>query len=294
MNYYLGVDIGSINVKIALVDESGKIHFLAARKIVTSPRAALNSLIEEVDHFIISSSVTAVGVSGSGKAIVPPEFKWTEYSSSLAIASGLLHAHPDVRTIIQIGGQSSMVIELDGGLEKPWKVVSNPLCAAGTGRFLEQQCYRLGIRIEDFGDLALRYNGTPPRIAARCSVFAKSDLIHLQQKGVSVEAMLCGLSESIARMVVSLKKGVFNDPVYFVGGVASNGAIIKALSNMISTRNGSAIPVIVPANFLNTEAIGTALLARRNSGSKFGFLPDETEGKRYFDMPPLQNIDYSR
>lgn len=290
MNYYLGVDIGSINVKIALVDESGKIHFLAARKIITTPRAALNSLLDEVDHFMITPAVTAVGVSGSGKAIVPPEYKWTEYSSSLAIASGLLHTHPDVQTIIQIGGQSSMVIELDGGLEKPWKVVSNPLCAAGTGRFLEQQCYRLGIRIEDFGDLALHYTGTAPRIAARCSVFAKSDLIHLQQKGVSVEAMLCGLSESIARMVASLKKGIFHEPVYFVGGVASNGAISKALHDMISSRNGSDVPINVPDHFLNIEAVGTALLARRNSGSKFELLPDEAEGKRYFDMPPLQDI----
>ena len=120
-------------------------------------------------------------------------------------------------SIIQIGGQSSQVIELEDGLKKPWKTASNPLCAAGTGRFLEQQSYRLGIKIEDFGSMALKFAGSAPRIAARCSVFAKSDLIHLQQKGVSVEAMLYALSESIARMVLALKKGPFAEPVYFGG-----------------------------------------------------------------------------
>jgi len=151
----------------------------------------------------------SIGVSGSGKSAIPESYGWTAYSSSLAVISGLLRDHPDAKTIIQIGGQSSLVIELEDGLKKPWKLTSNSLCAAGTGRFLEQQAYRLGISIEDFAAIALRCHETPPRIAARCSVFAKSDLIHLQQKGVSVESMLYALSESIARMVASLKKGAF-------------------------------------------------------------------------------------
>jgi activator of 2-hydroxyglutaryl-CoA dehydratase len=91
----------------------------------------------------------------------------------------------------------------------------------------------------------LSFQGSPPRIAARCSVFAKSDLIHLQQKGVSVEAMLYALCESIARMVISLKKGLFAEPVYFVGGVAANGAIARAVNELLSIRNGHPIQVKV-------------------------------------------------
>ena len=90
MKYFLGADIGSINIKIALVDESGKVVFLGSRKITTHPRAALNSLIEDLNHAFIGLKVESIGMSGSGKAVVPPEFHWTEYSSSLAIASGLL------------------------------------------------------------------------------------------------------------------------------------------------------------------------------------------------------------
>ena len=115
----------------------------------------------------------------------------------------------EASTIIQVGGQTSMVVRLEDGLRRPWQVATNPLCAAGTGRFLEQQAYRLGISLEDFAELALQCAGRPPRIAARCSVFAKSDLIHLQQKGVPVSAMLYALCESIARMVASLTRGTF-------------------------------------------------------------------------------------
>jgi predicted CoA-substrate-specific enzyme activase len=290
MKYSLGVDIGSTGVKTALVDESGAIHLLGTGRITSSPRAAVNALIGDIQRKVGETPVCGIGVSGTGKAIVPAAFAWTEYSSSLAIASGLLHLHPDARTIVQIGGQSSLVIELDGGLERPWKVASNPLCAAGTGRFLEQQAYRLGIRIEDFDTLALAFQGTPPRIAARCSVFAKSDLIHLQQKGVSVEAMLYGLSESIARMLTSLKKGAFTEPVYAVGGVAANRAIVKALNEMVSARNGQPVAVVVPEHYLNIEAVGLALLARQGGNGVFDVLPEETASQRYYELPRLQEV----
>ena len=109
---------------------------------------------------------------------------------------------------------------------------------------------RLGISLEEFTRLALKHSGNPPRVAARCSVFAKSDLIHLQQKGVPIEAMCYALCESIASMVVSQRKGVYEEPVYFVGGVAANAAILKAIENVLSAKNGHPIQVIVPENYL--------------------------------------------
>ncbi len=208
----------------------------------------------------------------------------------MSIASGLLHHCPDARTIIQIGGQSSFVIGLEDGLKKPWKVASNPLCAAGTGRFLEQQAYRLGISIEDFAAIALRCHETPPRIAARCSVFAKSDLIHLQQKGVSVESMLYALSESIARMVASLKKGAFTEPLYFIGGVAGNAAIVRALEDVISARNGHEVKIIVPESYIYIETVGAALLSR-DKPAELRPLPEADTKQRYFEMPKLKAVD---
>jgi len=250
MIYFLGIDIGSVTAKLALIDENGEIAALDTEKITASPQAAVASLIMRLSKNFNLEEVAGAGVSGSGRAVIPRELNWTEYSSSLAIASGLLHSHPDAKTIIQIGGQTSLVIVLEDGLTKPWKVASNPLCAAGTGRFLDQQAYRLGISIEDFAALAQRSDDSPPRIAARCSVFAKTDLIHLQQKGVPLEVMLCGLCDSIARGVASLTRGALEEPIYFVGGVATNSAIVDSLNEVLSSRNGHQVDMIVPENFL--------------------------------------------
>ncbi|MFC2036078.1 acyl-CoA dehydratase activase [Chloroflexota bacterium] len=289
MAYFLGVDVGSVNAKLSLVEEYGNIVHLDVRKITTNARTAVDSLISTLGQQFNLDKIVSAGVTGSTKDLVPKELNWAENSSSLVIASGLLHNYPDARTIIQIGGQSSHVIELEDGLKKPWKMASNPLCAAGTGRFLEQQAYRLGISMDRFATLALQCQESAPRIAARCSVFAKSDLIHLQQKGVPVEAMLYALCESIARMVVSLRKGYFEEPVYFVGGVAANNAIVKALNEALSTRNRHKVEIIVPENYLYMAALGSALLSKGHS-SRVGPLPEEDAQLRHFELPRLPNV----
>jgi predicted CoA-substrate-specific enzyme activase len=288
MSYSLGLDVGSVNAKLALIDQDSRAVRLDTEKITSSPRAAVASLISRLSREFNLEEIATAAVSGSGKTVIPKELNWSEYSSSLSIASGLLHSHPEAKTILQIGGQSSFVIELEDGLRKPWKVASNPLCAAGTGRFLEQQAYRIGISLTDFARLALEFEGTPPRIAARCSVFAKTDLIHLQQKGVPLGAMLYALCESIARMVASLKKGVFEEPIYFVGGVAANSAILKSLNEVLSARNGHPVKVIVPENYFYIEALGSALLSREaGRNSRVIALPKAEAEKRYFEMAKL-------
>jgi activator of 2-hydroxyglutaryl-CoA dehydratase len=142
---------------LALIDKNGGVVEFDTEKVSSNSRAAVSSLIDRLGERVNLKDIIAAGVSGSGRAAIPKELGWTEYSSSLAIASGLLHRYPDVKTIIQIGGQSILVIELEDGLKKPWKIASNPLCAAGTGRFLEQQAYRIGISMEDFAILPLKY-----------------------------------------------------------------------------------------------------------------------------------------
>ncbi len=295
MTYSLGIDIGSVNTKLALLDEEASIVKLDTEKVAASVQAAVAALMDRLGRDFPLDQVTHAALSGSTAAVVPPELGWSEYSSSLSIASGVLHFHPEARTIIQIGGQSSFVVELVDGLRKPWRVASNPLCAAGTGMFLEQQAYRLGITMADFARLAMEFEGQPPRIAARCSVFAKTDLIHLQQKGVPVGAMLYALCGSIARMVVSLKKGAFQEPIYGVGGVAGNAAIIKALNEVISARNGAQVNVIVPPNHFHMEALGAAVLARASGKTATVTTLAESEaGLHYFEMPRLGETAHQR
>ena len=286
MRYNLGLDIGSVNVKLSLIDESSNVLLFDSKRITVNARDAINWLLNRLKQKFIFEQIESVGLSGSGKTAVPREYHWTEYSSSLAIATGLLQNYPDARTIIQIGGHSSLVIGLEDGLKKPWKTASNSLCAAGTGLFLEQQAYRLGISLEEFTALALKYSGNPPRVAARCSVFAKSDLIHLQQKGVPIEAMCYALCESIARMVVSQRKGVYEEPVYFAGGVAANAAILKAIKSVLAAKNGHAVQVTVPQNYLYLESLGAALLARGKQAQVL-ILPETEVKQHYFELPGL-------
>lgn len=290
MAYYLGVDIGSVNAQLALIDEDSNVVRLHTERVVSGPRAAVNSAIATLGQQIDLGRVVAAGVSGSGRGAIPEALGWGNYSSSLSIAYGVLHFHPDAQAIVQIGGQTSLVIELEDGLRKPWKAASNPLCAAGTGRFLEQQAYRLGITMEDFAEIALQCQETVPRIAARCSVFAKTDLIHLQQKGVSLEPMLYALCESVARMVGSLKKGSLKEPIYFVGGVAANRAIAKALNEVFSNRNGHPLALVAPDHYSYMEALGAALLSVGKQSN--GVLLEEADEKQtYFQMPALEVVE---
>jgi predicted CoA-substrate-specific enzyme activase len=287
MAIFLGLDIGSVSAKLALVDENGSILHLDSQRISSTTHAAVAALMERMGGKYALEQVAAAGLSGAGKAAFSGKPGWGEYSSSLAIASGLLHSHPDARTIIQIGGQTSHVIELQDGLKKPWKTESNPLCAAGTGRFIEQQAYRLGISMNDFASLALKCEGSTPRIAARCSVFAKTDLIHLQQKGAPVESMLYALCESVARMVASLSKEGIAEPLYFVGGVAGNAAMVRSLADILSAKHGRQVEVIVPKNHLYIEAIGSALLSRNKAAGMAKPL-EADKGRGFFEMPPLE------
>ncbi len=292
--YSLGLDIGSVDAKLALIDKDSSVIHLDFERVTTGPKSAVIALLSRLAEKVNLDDIGTAGVVGSGKGVIPSELNWTSYSDPLAIISGLLISHPDARTIIQVGGQTSMVVEVEDGLRKPWKVASNPLCAAGTGRFLEQQAYRLGISLEDFARLALSAEGTPPRIAARCSVFAKTDLIHLQQKGVPIESILYSLSDSVARMVASFKKGPFKEPVYFTGGVAANAAVVSSFNEVISARNKHRTEVTVPDNHLYIESLGCALLARDSQAqSKVVILEEEELGQRYFIMPKLERYSQS-
>ncbi len=256
----LGLDIGSVNAKMAVVDLSGRVVLLAAVPIRRGPAAAVSALLERALAAVPPERLVAAGVCGSGRRLYDHRDGWQVFSSPYATIAGVLWDQPEARTIVQIGGQSAFVIGLRGGLDQPWRVSRSPLCAAGTGRFLEQQAARLGIAIEEFGARALEWTEAPPRIAARCSVFAKSDLIHLQQKGWPISAMLAGLSDSVARMVRAQWREAFVSPVLLVGGVAANSGVVRALSTVLGE------PVTVPPDAAGREAIGAAILAARERG----------------------------
>ena len=254
---FLGLDIGAVNARLALVDELGRLIAVDEERILGGPTAAVRALLDRAGARCDLAAIDGAGVCGSGRALYGGQEGWLVFSSPYAAIAGLLADRPEARTIVEIGGQSAFVIGLQGGLGQTWHVARSPLCAAGTGRFLEQQAARLGIAIEEFGPKSLEWQDSPPRIAARCSVFAKSDLIHLQQKGWPVAAMLAGLSDSVASMILSQWRDRFEPPVYLIGGVALNSGVQRALSAALGGQE-----VVVPPYPAVREAMGAALLAR--------------------------------
>jgi predicted CoA-substrate-specific enzyme activase len=269
MEAYLGIDVGSVTTKFAVVDKDGElithIYLLTQGKPLQMVQQGLKQIKQQ-----LPKEVNICGVATTGSArylagiIVGADLVKNEITSH-AVAT--LRYIPEVQTIIEIGGQDSKIIIIRDGIVIDFGM--NTVCAAGTGSFLDHQALRLNMSIEDFAQRALDSN-TPARIAGRCTVFAESDMIHKQQMGHRTEDILYGLCQALVRNYlnnVGLGKDI-RPPVVFQGGVAFNQAIVKALREELNTE------VIVPPHHELMGAIGAALLAHEemlssNNGSKF-------------------------
>ena len=142
----------------------------------------------------------------------------------------------------------------------------NTLCAAGTGSFLSSQAKRLGINVEDFGSIALTSNNPTP-IAARCTVFAESDLVHKAQMGYEKKDIIAGLCKSVAlNYLNNVAKGKkILEPIIFQGGVSKNIGVKKAFENILGTN------IITDKNGHLMGAIGVAILSKREPPIEFSF-----------------------
>ena len=169
--------------------------------------------------------------------------------------------YPDTRTILEIGGQDSKIILIKDGIIVDYAM--NTLCAAGTGSFLSSQARRLGTKIEDFGKIALT-STSPVKIAARCTVFAESDLIHKAQVGHSKEDIIAGLCKSIViNYLNNVGKGKkIVGPIVFQGGVSKNVGVLKYFKEILGQ------DIIVDPNSHLMGAIGIAILSRRCKTNK--------------------------
>ncbi|MFN3763495.1 MAG: acyl-CoA dehydratase activase, partial [Anaerolineae bacterium] len=257
MEVFLGIDVGSVTTKFAAVDEEGRLLTSLYRRTGGEPiQAVREGLAQMGEQLPARVRVLGVGTTGSGRqlaaAIVGADVVKNEITAH-AIAA--LHFVPDVRTVIDIGGQDSKLILLRNGIVVDFAM--NSVCAAGTGSFLEHQAYRLGITIEEFGQRALRSNH-PVRIAGRCTVFAESDMVHKQQMGHPMDDIIYGLCQALVRNYLNnLALGkTLEPPIVFQGGVAANAGVVRAFREALETE------IIVPPHHEVMGALGAALLAR--------------------------------
>ncbi|MBQ1365885.1 MAG: 2-hydroxyglutaryl-CoA dehydratase [Clostridia bacterium] len=273
-NAFLGIDVGSISTKAVILDESNTI--LAQEYIWTegNPIGAVKKLLGLLEKQFDPESwqIVGVGATGSARRLVGSIVGATVVKNEItAHAVGTTTFHPDVRTILEIGGQDSKIILVENGIAVDYAM--NTLCAAGTGAFLSSQARRLGIEVEEMGQYALR-STHPTMIAARCTVFAESDLVHKIQMGHPREDIIAGVCRAVASNYINnVGKGKkICSPVVFQGGVSKNVGVVRAFEDLLGC------PVIVDDNGHLMGATGAAILARRSlKRTQFDFSVENME-----------------
>ncbi len=240
---FLGVDVGSVSTNLVVIDEAGEVLASIYHRTRGNPIAAVQEGMRQLGAKLPADiEIGAAGTTGSARylsgVIVGADIVKNEITAHAVAA---LHLVPEVRTVLEIGGQDSKIILLQDGVVVDFAM--NTVCAAGTGSFLDHQATRLGIPIEEFGGYSLKAeNGV--QIAGRCSVFAESDMIHKQQIGHSVDSIIYGLCQALVRNYLNnLAKGKrVESPVVFQGGVAANSGMKRAFEEALKVTRSSSLP----------------------------------------------------
>lgn len=283
--YFLGIDLGSVSLSWVVIDDHCQIvqsDYLVHRGNIY---AALEKSLDSVRRWPISQIAynhNAAEFLQHGLYV----------NDQVALIEGVKFLVEDVGSIFTIGGETFGLVLFDEQ-GRYQKFISNSSCAAGTGAFLDQQAGRLGLSgSAELSRLAETFAGEPPKIATRCALFAKTDLIHCQQEGYSISAIAAGLCKGLAHNITdTLVKGVqLRKPVVVVGNVAKNKKVIQYISEIIGQ------PVTIPEHAELAVALGCALMAQRSQPSAAGkwsegldpLLKNQTKEKHYF-FPPLRS-----
>ncbi len=278
--YILGLDLGSISVNAILINKGGEIIY--EEPYTRHNGNPLNKTREMVKEIARKYRIKYLAVTGSNGERLSKIWDVSYTEEVIAQAKGIHHLHPEVKTLIDIGGTDAKFVETnrEGGVRD---FGMNSSCASGTGSFLDQQAKRLELNIEgEFSRIALK-SKNPARLAGRCTVFAKSDMIHLQQKATPNEDITMGLCEALARSYKSnIARGKdLKGPISFQGGVAANQAMLAAFKKVLRRED-----MMVPLHYFSLGALGAALSLMEKKERKL-FDPECLSKK----FPPPQEKD---
>ncbi len=323
MSINIGLDIGAVSLKLAAVgapQDAPLLHQLAARnpdgffaaeipsssslagrplvlsryrRIQGSPMQSTFDLLKEVYEHVPEENVEGIRVTGSGSELIAKILGIYFENEFRAVAKGVREFYPDVRTVFEMGGETSKYLHLEPAEKSKYLGIvdyqSSGDCAAGTGSFIDQQATRLLYKVEEVGPAACEAT-CAARVAGRCSVFAKSDMIHAQQKGYSTDQILRGLCDAVARNFKSaiVKGREVVAPVAFVGGVAMNLGVRKAMQEAFALPDEA---FIVPELYCWLGALGAAIFeaheTRKKSFKKIHQLRQHTGKQSFACSDPL-------
>ena len=284
-----GIDMGSVALKAVLLDPSGAISRRIEEPVGSSLSGALALLIGQLLEGVEGAG--SLGVTGGAKSRFGTLPNCCTENDLVATARAVGHLYPEVRGIIEVGGHQSKWIQLgEGGTLESFAL--NDQCAAGSGAFLEQQAGRLKMDIAALSDSAVGAKCAAP-IAGRCAVFAKSDMIHLQQKGTPMEEITFGLCMALARNFrATLLRGTeLALPVVLAGGGALNSGLHRAFKEVFELEDGQLLAI---GEARHLAAMGVALAARDSgqvlaAADLHGWLAEDGGRSRIggLSLPPL-------
>jgi predicted CoA-substrate-specific enzyme activase len=283
MLHIVGIDIGSVALSVVTIDENGTVINSSYRFHQGAINETLHSMLDNIDIH----RVDGIAMTLSGPEILA---KVSRYDTQIAIIAAVKKYHSEVGSILFIGGENfGLITFTDQGDYERYR--SNSSCAAGTGSFLDQQAKRLNLKsIDTLSSIAFCNREASPKIATRCAVFAKTDLIHAQQEGYSIGQISDGLCEGIAKNVIDtlMPDQNIRTPLILAGGVSMNEAVVKHFRNLLQTE-----PVIDEHSHLY-GAIGAALLYLEESVpqqlaiSGWDDLFQKERKEKAYGYPPLQ------
>ncbi len=251
--YNIGIDSGSRTTKIAVFDlQENKLTYsetcLTGFNLDETARKLYNNVLSKLK--LQTENIETVKATGYGRKQI--KFADKFLSEIICHAKGILHLFPGARTVIDIGGQDSKVIEItpDG---KVSNFVMNDKCAAGTGKFLEMAANFLDCQLTELSELASK-SENPVKINQTCVVFSESEIIGYRSKGVSANDIARGVHMSIASRIYGLSSALrVENPVVFTGGVAFNSDLTYCLSKVFDKE------ITRYENPIITGALGAAL-----------------------------------
>ncbi len=280
--YWAGIDAGSVSLNCVVINVSREVVCeLRYRRHMGKVEEGVGELIKELQTRFGAGKLRSVSFTGShGQQLAGKLEAFFEFETICQMA-GALHLSPETRTIILMGGQQTALFQIghhDGGWELEHFNGNGP-CASGTGSFIDQQAERLAASLHfgekdtdqkdidkilaGFIELGLT-SENPAHVACRCTVFTKSDMIHLQNKGERLEDIIYGLHTGNARNYMSTIVGnrMLQAPVLFIGGLSLNRLQVKAFRSYYPG-------VVVPPSSTSMGALGVALLALK-AGNEHG------------------------
>ncbi len=284
MGCYLGIDVGAVSATAALivdaadavrlvppgcfsrVEDAGLpdavLYISEYRRTKGRPAAAAAALLDELLSVLPPADLAGLTFTGSGARLLAQTLEAHYVNEFKAAALGLTALGVDARTVFEMGGESSKYLLLhreDDGAYSIVNYATNGDCAAGTGSFIDQQAGRLRYATEEVGTIALAADRAA-QVAGRCSVFAKSDMIHAQQKGYEPSEVLRGLCDAVARNFQTsvVRSHEIATPVAFIGGLTANPAVVQSLREAF---NLSETDLVVPRAAAHVGAAGAALAA---------------------------------